>query len=130
MAVSPSVETSSLEATLVANNEGRLPRIATESDGDMSGQPGSYVAITQGDIKLLATVKSMREVPGENGNASRKSVKLIPLGEVSSGGVFSSGIKNYPVTGAEVHSVSKEEVEAIFVKFRAQGLCRGCCRSG
>jgi DNA helicase HerA-like ATPase len=120
-----SVETSSLEAKLVANNEGRLPRIATESDGDMSGQPGSYVAITQGDIKLLATVKSMREVPGENGNASRKSLKLIPLGEVSSGGVFSSGIKNYPVTGAEVHSVSKEEVEAIFVKFRAQGYAVG-----
>ena len=116
-----SVETSSLEAKLVANNEGRLPRIATESDGDMSGQPGSYVAITQGDIKLLATVKSMREVPGENGNASRKSLKLIPLGEVSSGGVFSSGIKNYPVTGAEVHSVSRESATRLSHPDRTSG---------
>jgi len=119
------VETGTLEATLVEANEGRLPRISTQQDGDMSGQPGSYVAITQGDIKLLAIVKSIQEIPAANGNGTRKHIKLIPLGEVSRGGIFQNGIKKFPVTGAEVHSVSKEEVESIFVKFRAQGYSVG-----
>jgi DNA helicase HerA-like ATPase len=119
------VETGALEATLIEASEGRLPRIVTQSDSDMNGQPGSYVAITQGDIKLLAVVKSIQEIPATNGNGSRKSIKLIPLGEVSPGGVFMNGIKKFPVTGAEVHTVSKEEVESIFVKFRAQGYSVG-----
>jgi len=119
------VETGALEATLIEASEGRLPRIVTQSDSDMNGQPGSYVAITQGDIKLLAVVKSIQEIPAINGNGSRKSINLIPLGEVSPGGVFMNGIKKFPVTGAEVHTVSKEEVESIFVKFRAQGYSVG-----
>jgi DNA helicase HerA-like ATPase len=119
------VETGALEATLIEASEGRLPRIVTQSDSDMNGQPGSYVAITQGDIKLLAVVKSIQEIPATNGNGSRKSIKLIPLGEVSPGGVFMNGIKKFPVTGAEVHTVSKEEVESIFVKFRTQGYSIG-----
>ena len=56
------VETGAFEATLAEANEGRLPRIATPSDSDMSGQPGSFVAIIQGDIKLLALVKSIQEI--------------------------------------------------------------------
>jgi len=119
------VETGAFEATLAEANEGRLPRIATASDSDMSGQPGSFVAIIQGSIKLLALVKSIQEIPAAGGNGTRKSIKLIPLGEVSSGGVFQNGIKKFPVTGAEIHTVSKEEVESIFVKFRAQGFSVG-----
>jgi DNA helicase HerA-like ATPase len=119
------VETGALEATLVEANEGRLPRISIAHDSDMSGQPGSYVAITQGDIKLLAMVRSIQEIPAASGSGTRKSIKLIPLGEVSTGGVFQNGIKRFPVTGAEVHTVSKEEVESIFVKFRAQGYAVG-----
>ena len=119
------VETGALEATLIEANESRLPRIETRNDSDMNGQPGSYVAITQGDIKLLAMVRSIQEIPAANGSGSRKSIKLIPLGEVTTGGVFQNGIKKFPVTGAEVHTVSKEEVESIFVKFRAQGYSVG-----
>ncbi|MEN8206355.1 MAG: DUF87 domain-containing protein [Pseudomonadota bacterium] len=119
------VETGAFEATLAEANEGRLPRITTQSDSDMSGQPGSFVAIIQGDIKLLAIVKSIQEIPAASANGSRKAIKLIPLGEVSSGGVFQNGIKKFPVTGAEIHTVSKEEVESIFVKFRAQGYSVG-----
>ena len=119
------VETGALEATLIEANESRLPRIETRNDSDMNGQPGSYVAITQGDIKLLATVRSIQEIPAANGSGSRKSIKLIPLGEVTTGGVFQNGIKKFPVTGAEVHTVNKEEVESIFVKFRAQGYSVG-----
>jgi len=119
-----SVETGAFEATLVESDEGRLPRIAN-TDSDLAGQPGSYVAIIQGDIKILAMVKSMRTISAANSNRSPKSVKLIPLGEISSSGVFKNGLKNYPVTGAEVHTVTKKEVESIFIKFRAQGYAVG-----
>ena len=119
------VETGALEATLIEANESRLPRIESRNDCDMNGQPGSYVAITQGDIKLLAIVRSMQEITAASGSGPRKAIKLIPLGEVTTGGVFQNGIKKFPVIGAEVHTVSKEEVESIFVKFRAHGYSVG-----
>jgi DNA helicase HerA-like ATPase len=119
-----SVEAGALAATLTKSGEGRLPRISKD-ENDLSGQPGSYVAITQGDIKLLAVIRSIAEIPSTSGSGTSKSIKMIPLGEVSPGGVFTNGIKNYPVTGAEVHNVSKQEVESIFIKFRAQGYAVG-----
>jgi DNA helicase HerA-like ATPase len=119
------VEAGALSATLVGAEEGRLPRISLKDEVRMDGQPGSYVAITQGDIKLLALVTSITEIPSITGSGTSKSIHLIPLGEVSPAGVFQNGIKNYPVTGAEVHTVSKEDIEAIFIKFRAQGYSVG-----
>ncbi|MCK5383472.1 MAG: DUF853 family protein [Gammaproteobacteria bacterium] len=118
------VEAGSLAATLTAPGKDRLPRI-TNNDNDLSGQPGSYVAVIQGDIKLLAVVRSIIEIPAVGGTGTCKSINMIPLGEVSPKGVFTNGIKNYPVTGAEVHTVNKEEVESIFIKFRAQGYAVG-----
>ena len=53
------VEPGALSATLVEADEGRLPRIPTSPETDMNGQPGSYVAITQDNIKLLAVVTSI-----------------------------------------------------------------------
>ena len=96
-----SVEAGALSARLVEDNEGRLPRISVPKDSDMSGQPGSYVAIIQGDIKLLAIVTSITEVPSSHGSGTSRIITLIPAGEVTPGGVFRNGIKNYPVTGAE-----------------------------
>jgi len=119
------VEPGALSATLLEADEGRLPRIPTSPATDMNGQPGSYVAITQGNIKLLAVVTSIGEIPAPNGQGTRKSINLIPLGEVSRGHVFQSGITNYPVTGAEVHTVNREDIESIFIKFRAQGYAVG-----
>ncbi|NOR19792.1 MAG: DUF853 family protein [Xanthomonadales bacterium] len=123
-----SVKTGAFTATLLDENEGRLPRIQTGDDVSLTGQPGSYVAITQGDIKILAVVTSIAEIDSpsdSNGNSKKRSVNLIPLGEISKGGVFQNGIKNFPVTGAELHTVNKEDVESIFVKFRAQGYAIG-----
>ena len=123
-----SVKTGAFTATLLDEDEGRLPRIQTGDDISLTGQPGSYVAITQGDIRILAVVTSIEETdsPSEsNSNRKRRSVNLIPLGEISKGGVFQNGIKNFPVTGAELHAVNREDVESIFVKFRAQGYAVG-----
>ena len=73
------VEAGALAATLVPSGEGRLPRISKD-DSDLSGQPGSYVAIIQGDIKLLAVVRSIIEIPSTSGTGTSKSINMIPLG--------------------------------------------------
>lgn len=119
------VETGSFTARLVADNEGRLPRISTGDGPDLNGQPGSYVAIIQGEIRLLAMITSISEVPAASGQGSCKAIQLIPLGEIARTGSFQNGIKNYPVTGAEVHSVDKEDIESIFIRFRSQGFAVG-----
>jgi len=119
------VEAGSLGARLLDANEGRLPRISVKGEQDMSGQPGSYVSIVQGDIKLLAVVTSISEIPASGNSGTGRAINLIPLGEITTSGVFQNGIKNYPVTGAEVHDITRDEMESIFVKFRAQGYAVG-----
>jgi DNA helicase HerA-like ATPase len=119
------VETGSLSARLFEDDEGRLPRIPANGNDDMRAQPGSYVAIVQANIRILAVITSISEVPDPNGSGSCRMIQLIPLGEIVRSGTFQNGVKNYPVTGAEVHTVNKEDVEAIFIKFRSQGYAVG-----
>ena len=45
-----SVKPGAFTAKLVEPGEGKRPRISSRVDVDLTGQPGSYVAITQGDI--------------------------------------------------------------------------------
>jgi len=97
------------------------------------GQPGSYMAITQGSIRILVMVSAMSEndvaMPSSDLTGRRhtkqRTVTLIPLGEIGSGGIFESGVKNYPVTGADVRTVNEDDIKSIFVKFRSQGYSVG-----
>ncbi len=90
------------------------------------GQLGSYVSIRQGDIRILALIfkEYQRDVTtaaeSTSGYASGNTryISLIPLGEISAKGVFQRGIRNYPTTGADVYTVSVEELKPIFMKFR------------
>lgn len=122
-----SVQAGALTAELKGDDKtSALPKLTRSGNKDpLTGQPGSFVSITQGDIKLLAVVTSIREEDSANGNGGsngkRTVISLIPLGEINTRGEFNSGIKNYPVTGAEVHPVDRKDTEAIFVKFRKQG---------
>ncbi len=132
-----SVQTGTFTATLIEDGEGRLPVISTGKDTDLTGQPGSHVAIMQNGTKLLALVTSITELdekPSLNSLSKRapgkmKSVTLVPLGEINKQGVFEHGIKHYPVTGAEVHTINDEDTEAIFVKFRKHGYNVGTLSS-
>ncbi|UCC56019.1 MAG: ATP-binding protein [Gammaproteobacteria bacterium] len=120
-------------ATLNEDSDGKLPVITVDEQQIPIGQPGSYVAITQGTIRVLAMVSEMTEKDGADysetltgrTNGKQRVVSLIPLGEINTGGLFESGVKNYPVAGAEVHAVSKDDIKSIFVKFRAQGYSVG-----
>ena len=132
-----SVETGLFTARLIEDNEGRLPRISTGKDVNPVGQPGSHVAIIQNGIKILALITSITETGGETPSgplskqvaAKKKVITLAPLGEINEGGAFEHGIKHYPVTGAEVHTVNDEDIETIFVKFREQGFSVGTLSS-
>lgn len=116
-----SVQAGALKAKLIDPAQSDRPRLSSRVDTDLSGQPGSYVAVIQGDIKLLAVITTISTDPASGSDGNARVINLIPVGEVTTKGVFQNGIKNYPVTGAEVHTVSKQEIESIFVKFRAQG---------
>ncbi len=120
-----SVKAGAMTARLVEPGDGKRPRISSRADVDMTGQPGSYVAITQGEIKILASIASIKAVPSTGESGTTRSIQLIPVGEINAGGTFQYGVKSYPVTGAEVHMVTKQDIESIFVKFRAQGYAVG-----
>ncbi|MFV1973220.1 MAG: ATP-binding protein [Thiohalobacterales bacterium] len=120
-------------ASLDEDSDGNLPMITVGGQRIPVGQPGSYVAITQGNIRVLAMVSAMVEKPGgdvserltSRTSSKQRTVSLIPLGEISTGGLFENGVKNYPVAGAELHAVSEDDIKSIFVKFRAQGYSVG-----
>ena len=76
------VETGSLCARLVEDDEGRLPRISVNGEDDMRAQPGSYVAIIQGDVRILAVITSLTETHEPGGTTSFRTIQLIPLGEI------------------------------------------------
>jgi DNA helicase HerA-like ATPase len=121
-------------AVLNEDNDGNSARgLSGGGERKAVGQPGSYLAITQKGIRVLAMVTEMVEqdlvepsgnLPGRR-NVKQRAIKLIPLGEINSGGIFENGVKNYPVAGAEVHSVSEDDIKSIFVKFRSQGYSLG-----
>lgn len=120
-------------ATLNEDSDGNLPRFMPNGERIPVGQPGSYLAITQKGIRVLAMVTEMAEqdivepsnnLPGRR-NVRQRAIKLIPLGEINSGGIFENGVKNYPIVGAEVHAVSEDDMKSIFVKFRSTGYSLG-----
>jgi hypothetical protein len=120
-------------ATLNEDTDGNLPKAMFNGERVPVGQPGSYLAITQKGIRVLAMVTEMAEqdivepsnnLPGRR-NVRQRTIKLIPLGEINSGGTFENGVKSYPVAGAEVHAVSEDDIKSIFVKFRNHGYSLG-----
>lgn len=127
------VRTGQFSATLNEDNSGGLPGVTLKSEKTLIGQPGSYVAITQGSIRILAMVTEMtakgftemqENLVGRREGLQR-TIRLIPLGEINSGGIFEHGVKHYPIAGAEVQMVKEDDIKTIFVKFRSQGYSVG-----
>ena len=120
-------------ASLDIDASGELPTVMVAGEQTPVGQPGSYIAITAGDIRILAMVSSIAE--SEKAGASNSltglskdkkvTITLVPLGEVNSAGVFESGVRNFPVSGSAIHPVNEEDIKSIFVKFRSQGYSVG-----
>jgi len=132
-------------ATLTDVEENRLHGMLNSPDGDFpvreldgrqvfAGQVGSYVVIRQQGIHIIAMVRrawqeerALRVALGDAGDGSvRRSVnrgllEMIPLGELDDQGDFQRGVVRYPTPGAEIHLVRREEVNALFKKFRDKG---------
>ena len=131
------VHNSGLKAQLVDETDQLLSTMKLGGNQVIPGQIGSYVAIVQFNIKVLAIITSMTEQgepPGKSLSLSKNSqskriITMIPLGEVNRDGAFENGVKHFPTTGAEVHIVNEEDIKSIFVKFRSQGYSIGTLSS-
>jgi DNA helicase HerA-like ATPase len=128
------VQSNMLTATLVEDEQGRAPTVTIGDEDILVGQLGAYVAIRQGEVRLLALVSRMTEqeklaplLPGEAGPDTvripfaQRVVQLVPVGTLSSDGRFERGVSTYPTTGAEVHAVGSADLESMFSKYRSKG---------
>lgn len=121
-----------LTVNLLADDQ-ESPATVTIGDEDiLVGQIGSYVSVRQGTTTILCLVSRMIEqerLADANTSApdapiatyAQRTICLIPIGSVSSEGLFERGVGAYPTTGAEVHVVSSAELSSLFSKFREQG---------
>lgn len=127
-----------LIASLVEDDQGQAPTV-TIGDEDVSvGQLGSYVAIRQNDIHIIAIVTRMTEqealaaptieTPGEDTARlpfAKRIARLTPIGSITNGGQFDRGVGQYPTTGAEVHAIGSGDVAKMFDRFQSKGFALG-----
>ncbi|MFA5375441.1 MAG: helicase HerA-like domain-containing protein [Dehalococcoidia bacterium] len=124
-----------LIATLVEDEQGRTPTITIGDEDVLVGQLGSYVAVKQNDVHLIAIVTRIAEqealaaptieTPGEDSARlpfAKRIVRLTPVGSVTADGLFERGVSTYPTTGAEVHAISSNDVAKMFDRFQSKGL--------
>ena len=131
-----------LVATLVEDDQGHAPTV-TIGDEDISvGQLGSYVAVRQREIELIAIVTRMTEqealapptveMPGDNPARlpfAKRIARLTPVGSIADDGQFMRGVSHYPTTGAEVHAIGSADIAKMFERFRNKGLAVGTLAS-
>jgi DNA helicase HerA-like ATPase len=94
----------------------------------LAGHLGSYVAIRQSDIRILALVHKMCEMDRADHKGryyTARYVSLIPVGEIRKDGAFIRGVRHYPAPGAKVFAVGHDEINAILSTFRKYGFYIG-----
>ncbi len=124
-----------LTATLVEDEQGRVPTITIGDEDITVGQIGSYVVIRQGGAQIIAMVTRMTEqealavptieTPGETDARlpyAKRIARLTPIGSISADGHFERGVGQYPTTGAEVHAIGSTEITKMFERFRDEGF--------
>lgn len=125
-------------ATLVEDDQGRAPIVTIGDEDILVGQIGSYVAIRQNDVNIVAIVTRMTEqealaaptiaTPGEDTarlSFAKRIARLTPIGSVHADGQFDRGVGRYPTTGAEVHAVGSAEVGKMFERFQSKRFSVG-----
>lgn len=132
------VQGNMLTATLVEDDQGRAPTVTIGDEDILVGQIGSYVAIRQNDVNIVAIVTRMTEqealaaptieTPGEDTARlpfAKRIARLTPIGSIRVDGQFDRGVGRYPTTGAEVHAVDSTEVAKMFERFQSKGFSVG-----
>lgn len=131
-----------LMATLAEDEQGHAPTITIGDEDVLVGQLGSYVAIKQNDVHLIAIVTRMTEqeglaaptieTPGDDTARlpfAKRIARLTPVGSILADGQLVRGVTRYPTTGAEVHAIGSIHVAKIFDRFQSKGLAVGTLAS-
>ncbi|MDP4030234.1 MAG: ATP-binding protein [Gallionella sp.] len=132
------VQANVLTATLIEDDQGRAPTVTIGDEDLLVGQIGSYVAIRQHDVNIIAIVTRMTEqealaaptieTPGEDTARlpfAKRIARLTPIGSIGADGQFDRGVGRYPTTGAEVHAVGTTEIAKMFERFQSKGFSVG-----
>ena len=131
-----------LMATLVEDEQGHAPTVTIGDEDLLVGQLGSYVAVKQNDVHLIAIVTRMIEqealaaptieTPGDDAARlpfAKRIARLTPVGSILADGQFERGVARYPTTGAEDHAMGSTEVAKMFDRFQSKGLAVGTLTS-
>lgn len=124
-----------LTATLVEDEQGRVPTVTIADEDIAVGRIGSYVVVRQGSIQIIAMVTRMTEqealaastieTPGEPAARlpyAKRIARLTPIGSINAGGHFERGVGQYPTTGAEVHAIGSAEIGTMFEEYKTKGF--------
>ncbi len=101
-----------LMATLIEDEQGAAPTVTIDDEDVLVGQLGSYVAVRQNEVHLIAIVTRMTEqeglaapsieTPGDDTARlpfAKRIARLTPVGSIVGEGQFERGVAQYP-TGA------------------------------
>ncbi len=132
------VQASLITASLVEDDQGRAPTVTIGDEDVLVGQIGSYVAIRQNDVNIIAIVTRMTEqealaaptieTPGEDPARlpfAKRIARLTPIGSIRADGQFDRGVGRYPTTGAEVHAIGSADIAKMFERFQSKGFSVG-----
>jgi hypothetical protein len=127
-----------LTATLIEDEQGHVPTITIGDEDILVGQIGSYVAVRQNDIQIVAMVTRMTEqealatpsieTPGDDTARlpfAKRLARLTPIGSILPDGHFDRGVGLYPTTGAEVHAMGTADIAKMFNRFYSKGFSVG-----
>ena len=131
-----------LMATLVEDDQGHAPTVTIGDEDMLVGQLGSYVAVKQNEVHLIAIVTRMTEqealaaptieTPGDDPARlpfAKRIARLTPVGSIIGDGQFERGVAQYPTTGAEVHAIGSADIARMFDRFQSKGLAVGTLAS-
>ena len=131
-----------LIATLIEDDQGQLPTVTIGDEDVTVGQLGSYVAVKQNTVHLIAIVTRMTEqealaaptiqTPGDEPARlpfAKRIARLTPVGSIIENGQFERGVAQYPTTGAEVHAIGSADVTKMFDRFQSKRLAVGTLSS-
>lgn len=97
--------------------------IETSEGSVLVGQPGSYVVIRQGDLRILAIIGRVYErLEDANLEKPHRYITIKPMGELKGKRSFQRGVKRYPTLGAEIHVVNSREINSIFANVNQYGF--------
>src|SRR3989441_657137 len=132
------VQGSMLIATLVEDEQGQIPTVTVGDEDILVGQLGSYVAIRQNKVHIIAIVTRMAEqealaassieTPGEHAARlpfAKRIAYLTPIGSILADGQFDRGIGQYPTTGGEVHAIGAADIAKMFDRYQSKGFAVG-----